>query len=178
MRVLSTALLVSASLLAHPAFAQTAAKPTPAAPAATEDNGGFQDIIVTARKIDERLQEVPLTIRALTGKELAEKGITSLSELSQFTPGLSYSPDFGRTGERPVIRGISALRPEAGQPVSVFVNGVFVRDAALSLNLDDAQRVEVIKGPQSALYERAPNAPAVSTRRACARRMASSGSRL
>ena len=145
-------LLMSALLAAFPAAAQTTTPATPAAAADTAGDAGT--IIVTARRIGERLQDVPLSIRALTGKDLQERGITSLTDLSQFTPGLSYSPDFGRTGERPVIRGISALRQEAPQPVSVFIDGVYVRDAALGLAIDDAQRIEVIKGPQSALYGR------------------------
>ncbi len=156
MRSMKPLLLVTAALIAHPALAQS----QPAVPAAS-DNAGFGDIIVTARKTAEKLQDVPLTIKALTGGELAERGITSISELSQFTPGLTYSPDFGRSGERPVIRGISALRTEAPQPVSVFVNGVYVRDAALGLVLDDAERVEIIKGPQSALYGRSTYAGAI-----------------
>lgn len=119
------------------------------------------EVHVTARKTGERLQDVPLSIRALTDKDLEARGISSLSDLSLFTPGLSYSADYGRTQERPVIRGISALRPEAPQPVSVFVNGVFVRDAALGLLLDDAKRIEVIKGPQSALYGRSTYAGAI-----------------
>ena len=139
-------LLLSAAILAaYPALAQTASE-------VPVDNN---TITVTARRVGELLQDVPLTIRALSGRELQEKGITSISELSLYTPGLSYSQDFGRTQERPVIRGISALRPEAPQPVSVFIDGVYVRDGVLGVLLDDAQRVEVIKGPQSALYGRA-----------------------
>jgi iron complex outermembrane recepter protein len=109
---------------------------------------------VTARRVDERIIDVPLTIKALTGRELKDRGIESISQLALYTPGLSYSQDFGRTAERPVIRGISALRQEAPQPVSVFVNGLYMRDGVLGLMLDDAQRVEIIKGPQSALYGR------------------------
>ncbi len=135
------------------------AAPTPAVASSEVSDGGT--IIVTARRVGERLQDVPLSIRALTGKDLEVRGITSLSDLSQYTPGLSYSPDFGRTQERPVIRGISALRPEAPQPVSVFIDGVYVRDAALGLAIDDAQRIEVIKGPQSALYGRSTYAGAI-----------------
>ena len=156
MTFLKSALFATVSLVALPVFAQNAA-PQPAEEATT----GFSDIIVTARKTEEKLQDVPLTIKALTGTDLQDRGIASVSELSQYTPGLTYSPDFGRTGERPVIRGISALRQEAPQPVSIFVNGVFVRDAALGLVLDDAERVEVIKGPQSALYGRSTYAGAI-----------------
>ncbi len=149
--LLATAVIVAAP----PALAQTkAADPAPALPTVA-DNAGLGDIIVTARKTAEKLQDVPLTIKAFTGADLKAQGINSISDLSLHTPGLSYSPDFGRTGERPVIRGISALRSEAPQPVSVFLDGAFVRDGALSLGLEDAERVEVIKGPQSALYGRA-----------------------
>ncbi len=152
--LLASSMLVSAS--------QAWAQSTPAdAASADEDAGGLVDIVVTARRIEEKLQDVPLTIKALSGDDIEERGIQSVSELSQFTPGLSYSPDFGRVSERPVIRGISALRPEAPQPVSVFINGVFLRDGALGLVLEDAQRVEIIKGPQSALYGRSTYAGAI-----------------
>jgi outer membrane receptor protein involved in Fe transport len=120
-----------------------------------------ETITVTARRVDERIIDVPLTIRALTGRDLSDRGISNVTDLAAFTPGLSYSPDLGRAFERPVIRGISALRPEAPQPVSVFIDGLFLRSGALSLPLDDAQRVEVIKGPQSALYGRSTYAGAI-----------------
>jgi iron complex outermembrane recepter protein len=144
MRTFKPLLLCSAILAAYPALAQN-----------TAASGDNSTVTVTARRVGELLQDVPLSIRALSGAELQEKGIGSISELSLYTPGLSYSQDFGRTQERPVIRGISALRPEAPQPVSVFIDGVYMRDGVLGVLLDDAQRVEVIKGPQSALYGRA-----------------------
>jgi iron complex outermembrane recepter protein len=120
-----------------------------------------ETITVTARRVDERIIDVPLSIRALTGRDLADRNITNVTDLATFTPGLSYSPDLGRVAERPVIRGISALRPEAPQPVSIFIDGLFLRSGALSLPLDDAARVEVIKGPQSALYGRSTYAGAI-----------------
>jgi iron complex outermembrane recepter protein len=167
-------LVTTMTLLAYPVAAQT--PPTSPPPSQKSDaipakkaeaaepsanTASLSEIVVTARKVGERLQDVPLSIQSLTGKELEARGINSLQDLSLFTPGLSYSPDFGRTGERPVIRGISALRTEAPQPVSVFVNGVFVRDGALGMTLDDAKRIEVIKGPQSALYGRSTYAGAI-----------------
>jgi iron complex outermembrane recepter protein len=187
MSLIKGLLITTAAALAVPAAAQTAAPSAPTAPAApakaetsaekkdapktvaapaaasaaAQPQGGLMEIVVTARRVGERLQDVPLSIRALGAAELESKGIANISELSTYTPGLTYSPDFGRTAERPVIRGISALRPEAPQPVSVFVNGVFVRDGALGLLLDDAARVEVIKGPQSALYGRSTYAGAI-----------------
>ena len=155
MRCIQPALLTAVACAAAQALAQA---PTPAsAPAA--DNAS--EVMVTARRVGERLIDVPLSIRVMSAVELQERAITNISELALFTPGLSYSPDFGRTAERPVIRGISALRQEAPQPVSVFVDGVYMRDGVLGLILDDAQRVEVIKGPQSALYGRSTYAGAI-----------------
>lgn len=153
------------ALKTTPVFALTALALAAGGASAQSSGSGetqaTETIIVTARRVDERIIDVPLTIRALTGKDLSDRGITSLTDLATFTPGLSYSPDLGRVAERPVIRGISALRPEAPQPVSVFVDGLFLRSGALSLPLDDALRVEVIKGPQSALYGRSTYAGAI-----------------
>lgn len=163
-------LLLVSILAAYPAVAQT----TPADPAAeataktaeaketsAEPTQAIQSIVVTARRFGERMQDVPLSIIAMTSKDLENRGITSLTDLTQATPGLSYSTDFGRRGERPVVRGISVTRLDAPQPVSVFIDGVYVRDGVLSLGIDDAQRIEVIKGPQSALYGRATYAGAI-----------------
>ncbi len=162
MRFIKTFLLTAIASAACQVIAQTAAVPATAGNAkADENNDALDTLVVSSRRIEERLIDVPLSIRALSGKEIQDRGITSITELSLFTPGLSYSPDFGRTAERPVIRGISALRQEAPQPVSVFVDGIFMRDGTLGLALDDAQRVEVIKGPQSALYGRSTYAGAI-----------------
>ncbi|MBZ4209497.1 MAG: TonB-dependent receptor [Rhodoferax sp.] len=163
MSLLRPFILSSVAFAACQAIAQTAptSTSTSGADRATDSGTELGSVVVTARRVGERLQDVPLSIQVLSGKDLQERSITSISELSSYTPGLSYSPDLGRTGERPVVRGISALRPEAPQPVSIFVDGVFVRDGTLGLALDDAQRVEVIKGPQSALYGRSTYAGAI-----------------
>ena len=153
-------LLIAALFAAYPAFAQTAAA-EPAKVAEAEAPMVLAPVLVTARRIVERLQDVPLSIVALTGKDIQERGVTSLVDLSLLTPGLSYSSDFGRGGERPVVRGISVTKLDAPQPVSVFIDGVYVRDGVLALGIDDAQRIEVIKGPQSALYGRATYAGAI-----------------
>ncbi len=125
------------------------------------NDAALEEIVVTARKVEERLQEVPLSIRAFSGEALQAAGIMNVTDLAAATPGLAYATDLGRTAERPVVRGISSLRPEAAQPVSVFLDGAYVRDGVLSLMLEDVQRVEVVKGPQSALYGRASYAGAI-----------------
>lgn len=146
-------LLITALLAAYPAFAQTTpaatateadAKTAPVKAADAEAAPALATVVVSSRRIVERLQEVPLSVVALTGKDLEERGVLSLVDLSFLTPGLSYSSDFGRSGERPTVRGISVSRLDAPQPVSVFIDGVYVRDGVLALGLDDAQRIEVI----------------------------------
>lgn len=163
-------LLLVSILAAYPAVAQTTsadpaaqatAKTAEAKETSAEPTQAIQSIVVTARRFGERMQDVPLSIVALTGKDLEERGVKSLADLSLLTPGLSYSPDFGRQSERPVVRGIGVTRTDAPQPVSIFIDGVYVRDGALSLGIDDAQRIEVIKGPQSALYGRSTYAGAI-----------------
>ena len=80
--------LASAILAAYPAMAQNT--PAPANPV-----GDAGVVIVTARRVSEKLQDLPLSIQALTGKDLSDRGISSVADLSLYTPGLSYSPDFG-----------------------------------------------------------------------------------
>ena len=90
-------LLTTAVLLALPTFSPAFAQTTPsAAPAKAEKTMSpdevqkIREVIVTARRVGERIQDVPLSIVALSGKELAERGIINLTELSTFTPGLSF----------------------------------------------------------------------------------------
>jgi iron complex outermembrane recepter protein len=147
-RTILLATAAVAALSSPSAFAQTQ-------PGQGTDEVGLDEIIVTARKVEERLQDVPLSIRAFSGDTLAAAGVSNITDLANATPGLQYATDLGRTAERPVVRGISSLRPEAPQPVSVFLDGVYVRDGVLALLMDDVARVEVIKGPQSSLYGRA-----------------------
>ena len=162
MRKFKPFLLTAAAAAACQVLAQTAPGPPAAAPATQADDGTqLGTVMVTARRVNESMQDVPLSIQAMSAKDLQERGITSISELSSFTPGMSYTPDLGRVGERPVVRGITTLIPSAPQASSVFIDGVYVRSGALGLILDDAERVEVIKGPQSALYGRSTYAGAI-----------------
>jgi iron complex outermembrane recepter protein len=147
--------LTIAALLAGTAFPALAQDAGGAPEAGTEDDG---TIIVTARKRAENLQDVPLTI-AVTNAETIEKAkLNNVSDLAAQTPGFSYRQGFGRTGGgggagvRPSIRGMSSV---VGAPnAAFFVDGVFVSDNIASYQLDNLERVEVIKGPQSALFGR------------------------
>jgi iron complex outermembrane recepter protein len=142
-------LAIAVTGLAVPANAQT----TPAAEAADDA------IIVTARKREENLQDVPLSITAITAQAIEDQGLKSVVDLANVTPGLSYRQGFGRNADRPVIRGQSNIQ---GSPnVAFFVDGVYVTGSITSYNLDNLERVEVIKGPQAALFGRATFAGAI-----------------
>lgn len=133
--------------LAQPAMAQDA----PAEETATSGDA----IVVTARKREERLQDVPLAIAAFSGQELKERNIRSLADLAASTPGLSFQ-DVNGAYAAPVLRGVAQIDQTGPQGnVGVFIDGVYLNNrSALSFDQYDLGRIEVVKGPQSALYGR------------------------
>ena len=130
---------------------------------AQQDAGEIEEVVVTARKLEEKIQDVPLTITAFTATELAERGLADVMDISQFTPGFSFEKlnRYGVQGggSRPVIRGQSQIL--GGANASIFVDGVLYNDSVLSFPFDIVERVEVIKGPQAALFGRATFAGAI-----------------
>lgn len=101
---------------------------------------------------------MPLTIAVVGAATIEKANLDNVSDLAMQTPGFSYKQGFGRigggggAGVRPSIRGMSSV---VGAPnAAFFVDGVFVSDNIASYQLDNLERVEVIKGPQSALFGR------------------------
>jgi iron complex outermembrane receptor protein len=147
------ALLTSAlglTATAVPALAQSA--PDGAGPEAASNENV---IVVTTRKRAERLQDVPLAITALSGEELERKGISSLSDLAAQTPGLTFQ-DVNGAYAAPVLRGVAQIDQTGPQGnVGIFVDGVYLNNrSALAFDQYDLAAIEVVKGPQSALYGR------------------------
>ncbi|WP_159982005.1 MULTISPECIES: TonB-dependent receptor [unclassified Novosphingobium] len=136
---------------AAPAFAQDAA---PAAAGSLNDEGG-NVIVVTSRKREERLQDVPLAITAYSGEEMRAKGISSLADLAAQTPGLAFQ-DVNGAYAAPVLRGVAQIDQTGPQGnVGIFIDGVYLNNrSALAFDQYDLERIEVVKGPQSALYGR------------------------
>ena len=119
----------------------------------TETFRRFDEIIVTARKREENVQETPLSITVFTAKTIKAVGIRDMADIAKFTSGFSLDDEFGRTdGVRPVIRGQATILGESG--VSTFVDGIMLNGSILDYDLSDVERIEVVKGPQSALYGR------------------------
>lgn len=148
------------AILAGAAAAQTAAPPSPpetdtAAPESTADDGTLGDIVVTATRREERLQQVPISITAIAGDQLARTGITSSVQLTQTVPALNFR--FVNVATQPTIRGVGTRGTSGGEEsnVAIYIDGVYQVDQASSLfDLLNVDRVEVLRGPQGTLFGR------------------------
>lgn len=160
-RLVQVAACLPACLLAHGAvFAQAAATPpgqaaSAATVAAADAAPTAQQIVVTSRRIRERLMDAPLSVSAYTSAMLEESGARDIVDIARMTPGIAMQ-DASRTNDTPFIRGMSvnsAFRDQ--QHASSFIDGVYVQGLSRTLDFNtEVERVEVIRGPQSALFGR------------------------
>jgi iron complex outermembrane receptor protein len=140
-------------LAAVPALALLAVTPALAQEAAAGPEIG--EIIVTTRKVAESLKDVPLSITAFDSTTIQQAGITNLTDVAELTPGLSFFNALGETLPVPVIRGIAPTDIFGQNNAAVFVDGVFISGReGLNFSQLDLERIEVVKGPQSAQYGR------------------------
>jgi len=118
----------------------------------------LEEIIVTARKRPEPLQQVPLSLLALDREQLRNGAVTDLADLRQQVPGLQLLPHPNAEGTlRVYLRGIGNSDEQLTQDpsVAVYADGVYLpRSQGLGLELLDLERVEVLRGPQGTLYGR------------------------
>ncbi len=111
-----------------------------------------EEIIVTARKKDESIQDIPLAVTAITADMVRQMGLQDLDDIAKITAGMTFDPEFSRTSNRPVIRGQANILGESG--VAYFIDGVYITGSINDYDINDIERVEIVKGPQSALYGR------------------------
>ena len=118
---------------------------------------GLDDIIVTARRRPEPLQRTPVSVVALSKKDLESRSVTNLRSLQNFVPNLTFAPsqNVGEAAANVFIRGIGqedfGVGAEGG--VAFYVDGVYLpRSLGLLVNLTDVARIEVLRGPQGTLY--------------------------
>jgi outer membrane receptor protein involved in Fe transport len=121
----------------------------------------IEEITVTARKRAESLQDVPLSVTAFTAEMIQRQGIRTIAEVAKFTPGLSYDKGFAPQDTRPNIRGLPTTRGRP--PIGILLDSIDISSESIgtaggsslmNLKLVDVERIEVVKGPQSALYGR------------------------
>lgn len=114
-----------------------------------------EEILVTARKRKESLQDIPLTITAVDSAKIESAGIANVEQLTRFTPGWHFENAGSRQGSAARIRGLDInTNNPTRQNASFFVDGVYFPGTIQSLDFNDIAQVEVIKGPQSAFFGR------------------------
>ena len=143
----------TAAFLAAPASAQTT-DTGQAAPVVDDDNV----IVVTARRREESIQDVPLSITAISGEALAKNGTLEITEIAQEVPNLTLEVSRGtNTTLTAFIRGVGQQDPVAGfeAGVGLYVDDIYLnRPQGAVLDIYDVERIEVLRGPQGTLYGR------------------------
>ncbi|MEW5684034.1 MAG: TonB-dependent receptor [Pseudomonadota bacterium] len=135
-----------------------------AALAQTPGDGSLtvEEVVVTSRKREERLQDVPISVNVTGGEQLQEKAIGSLEQLNVFVPNLFIQSTPGN--QSVYIRGIGSTAGNLGfeQSVGLFVDGVYAsRSRQFAAPFLDVERVEVLRGPQGALFGKNTSAGAI-----------------
>jgi iron complex outermembrane receptor protein len=123
------------------------------------------EIVVTARKREETVQEAPLSIQAFTGEQIENRGVANFADLAKFASGLSFFTGTYRGSSSISIRGMnqtSAVADNRRDLVTVFLDGVPLVGSPSTYGVEDLERIEVVKGPQSALFGRATFGGAIS----------------
>jgi len=119
----------------------------------------LEEIVVTARKREENLREIPLAITAFSSKDIEKKGFKGLEDIAFASPGVQYSNQAaqipGRYNSAIRFRGmyVNSESPSL-QLGSLFIDGIYVLGGTQSIPVSDLERIEVIKGPQSAYFGR------------------------
>ena len=145
----SSAGLAIAFCLSVPAQAQD----TPAAGA----QAGLEDIVVTARRTEERLQDVPVAVTAFNAEALATRNVGDVQSLANVAPGLTITPANSPTTLIVTIRGLGNTNPNTGADAAV---GLYLNDVPINLQngtnigMFDLEGVQVLKGPQGTLFGR------------------------
>ena len=155
--VLASGAALGALALAMPAAAQEA--PADPATADEEEQGG---IIVTARRQSESLQDVPAAVTVFGAETLAKTGVQRADDFIQLTPGVTIVTGTAEAGDTQInIRGINGAR-DAESSVALVVDGILKTNTAqLNQNQGTLRQVEILKGPQGALYGRNAAAGAI-----------------
>ncbi len=123
-----------------------------------ESTAQFDEVVVTARRREESLQEVPLSISVLSGDELARNGVADIIAVAQSVPNVTLEVSRGtNTTLTAFIRGVGQQDPVAGfeSGVGIYIDDVYLnRPHAAVLDIYDVERIEVLRGPQGTLYGR------------------------
>lgn len=135
-----------------------------AATAVNAQERAIEEVIVTATKRAESVQDIPLSVNAFTGAQLEEAGVKDIRDIAAQTPGLSIKSR-GETEGSVFIRGIGSAAPGIGADpaVGIYIDGLYAaRGTNATAAFFDVERVEVVKGPQGTLFGRNASSGAIS----------------
>jgi iron complex outermembrane receptor protein len=116
---------------------------------------GIEEVVVTAQRRAESIQDVPLSISAQTAEDLNRAGITDIRDLGNVVPGLAFNTQGPFAS--PTIRGVQSMIAQAGadSPVAIYIDGVYQPNQLSNVfDLSDIEQVEVLRGPQGTLFGR------------------------
>jgi iron complex outermembrane recepter protein len=138
-----------------------------AARAAAEATAQLDEVVVTSRKREENLQDVPVSIQAVTSSELQMRSLDTLNDVGQHTTNLNFGQQAqsGSSANTVYIRGVGQSDTLAAfdPGVGIYMDGVYLgRMTALDLDLTNIERVEVLRGPQGTLFGKNTNGGAIS----------------
>lgn len=145
--------LLAAGVAASALLSGTAVFAQDTAPAAAEDTTDVGEIIVTARKREENLKDIPIAVTAVGADTLEREQINVLKDIAAYSPGLTINSDaVGRAFVS--IRGIGTTLIDTVQPgVGIFIDGIYQPNTSyLNSPLLDVERIEVLRGPQGTLF--------------------------
>ena len=130
-----------------------------------DEPGPIENIMVTARRVEEPLQKVPVAITAFTTKDIENKDITNIQQLALATPNLWMEKNTSSSsGSRAAIRGIGEDESmfTSDTPVGIYIDDVYIpRQTGAQFDLYEVERLEVLRGPQGTLYGRNTSAGAI-----------------
>ena len=133
-------------------------------PAPVRAQQGLEEVVVTSRKREERLQEIPLSVTVFTPETMRERNIQTVYDVATFTPNFSFNRNaVGRRLDAPSIRGQFTPLANFGTEgnVAFYVDGAYVSGTASSITADNIERVEILLGPQVAQFGRGAFAGAI-----------------
>jgi len=142
--------LAAIAMCAHAAIAQQAKE--------SADSSGLAEVIVTAQKREQKLQDVPIAVSALQSEQLEARGVTNIYDLGSLVPNLQISSaTANNTGAQISIRGGVQINPALfwDPTVGIYLDGVYIGKTLGSVfDIMDLERIEVLRGPQGTLYGR------------------------
>jgi len=145
--------------MSSPALSEAVEQPAPAADAAADaaEAASSEDIVVTARRTAERLQDVPVAVTAVTGDAIEKRNMRTLADIQQATPSLNLTTQnaqgskaaIGLRGQRQFNSGVTV-----DTSVGVYVNEVYTGRTSVDTSLYDLESIQILKGPQGTLFGR------------------------